>query len=159
MSLLLAAALAAAPTAPLNLNPVWATLTRKPDLRLTSTKLEVGTIAGRHEGGLQFWLKRTITERDGAKVVWTTTLACPAAKPALARMEDISASPDVPGVGAEDGEIILHGMIYTLEAPGRVGSGGGGFRISSNLHTPLARWADSTLAALEPCWSTTAPGN
>jgi hypothetical protein len=72
-------------------------------------------------------------------------------------MEEVSAAPDVPGLGSEIAELVLDGVSYTLEAPGRVGKGYGRFSISSNIGTPLARWADTTLAVLEPCWSAQAP--
>jgi hypothetical protein len=160
MTIVLAVLLAtAAPAKPLSLNPVWGTLTRKPALRLQSVKVEIGTIVGRRgPEGIHFWLKRTLTDRDRVETGWTTTLACPAARPALARMEEVSASPDVPGLGNEELEITLDGVSYTLETPGRIGRGYGRFAISSNVGTPLAGWADATLATLEPCWSASQPG-
>ncbi|WP_344707679.1 hypothetical protein [Sphingomonas swuensis] len=159
MSLLLASLLAVVQADSVSLSPSWATIGRNPALRRSKETVEIGTIAGTRPGGIRYWMRRTYTERGTTSVGWTTTADCPGSRELIGTMEQITAGPDVPGQGRESPWLILDGVGYSLDAPGRIGDGGTRFRITSNVRTPLAAWIDRLLAALQPCWKPEAPGN
>ena len=94
---------------------------------------------------------------------WTDGAACPAAMAQLRKLQGVAMpKPVLPIPGADDaeqGDIYLDGRVYTLDlvSANVNGQAVGAVSFSSNLNTDLARWVEGMLAALQPCWSRSAP--
>lgn len=110
--------------------------------------IERGGVAG------QFALRRSSTDRGGAvSVAFTNTSACPGVLSLLGEMEQLELPrPDLPGFGKELEWVIMDGATYSLTAPALYRGRESRLVVQSNVTTPLARWIDRTLSALEPCW-------
>src|SRR5687767_9869634 len=155
MTVLLAALLAAAPI-PSELGPAWAEFSRAPALRLTRTKVEVGTLGMDEERRqLHFWLRRTVTTGTAQEeeVTWTDTRSCAAARPLLASMRDIPVPQFAPIGSSEGPPIVLDGVGYRL----RTYSDHGMLTAETNVDTPVAAWIERALAELENCWGGRVP--
>jgi hypothetical protein len=155
MSILIAALVAAAPT-PADLGPAWAEFSRAPALRLTRTKVEVGTLGfDRSRNQLDFWLRRAVT--SGAKqqqeVTWADTRTCPSARPLLASMREIPVPKFAPIGSPNASPITLDGISYSL----RTYSDEGVLTAQTNVNTHLASWIESALSKLERCWGSHIP--
>lgn len=70
-------------------------------------------------------------------------------------MRAINTHPEPPP--NDDLYLTMDGVSYVLDAPADLGAHAGRLRLTSNVRTPLAKWADETLATLAPCWSPDAP--
>ncbi len=102
----------------------------------------------------QFVLRRSSTDRSGAvSVAFTNTSDCPGVLPLLGEIEQlVLPHPDLPGFGKELEFVTMDGAGYSLTAPALYGGAMSQLVVQSNVNTPLARWIDRTLKALEPCW-------
>ena len=121
-------------------------------LALARTRQAVCVERSREPG--QWSLRRTATDRSGAEsVTYTDTRACPAALQVLQAVENLELPrPDLPGFGKELEVITLDGAGYSLTTAALYGGDAGEIKVQSNVGTPLARWIDGALNALEPCW-------
>ena len=152
---MIATLLAAAPILS-ELGPSWAEFSRNPALRLTKTRVEVGTLgyddARRH---LDFWLRRTVTSgpEQQEATTWADTRTCPSSRALLASMRDIPVPKFAP-IGSSDGPpMTLDGIGYAL----RTYSDEGTLKAETNVGTPLATWIEGALGSLEGCWSSQTP--
>jgi len=121
-------------------------------LALARTRQAVCLERSREPG--QWTLRRTATDRSGAETVtYTDTRACPAALQELQAVESLELPrPDLRGFGKELQVITLDGAGYSLTTAALYGGDAGEIKVQSNVGTPLARWIDKALKALEPCW-------
>jgi hypothetical protein len=106
---------------------------------------------------LNVWsLRRTVTDRRGASpATYTDTSACPAVLPILQAVESLELPrPNLHGFGDELEVITMDGAEYTLTTSAPYGGNDSDLTVRSNVGTPLARWIDAALTALEPCWRT-----
>lgn len=92
------------------------------------------------------------TEGDGAGLVkWADSRDCPAVTLVVHGMRDMTLPAIQPyGIPGESLSIVMDGTGYFLSAP--TADAMGRIRISSNVHTELARWVDDAFAQLAPCW-------
>jgi hypothetical protein len=125
-----------------------------PARRRGSAVVDVGRIPP-DRGLHHFSFRRTAPNADRPSPTrYANTITCPAARAPLEALEDLALPGiDVPAIGREPTEIILDGADYRIagrvvHADGQPGE----FELSSNVGSPLARWIDSMMAALEPCW-------
>jgi hypothetical protein len=107
------------------------------------------------------WRAQRLTSDSPAPFV-ANDASCPALRQQLGAIERIPLPTiDIPNAGrelpppTEIGSMVLDGdtnRLWTSEA--RFGSRWilAGIEISGNVDTPLARWADTMMAALAPCW-------
>ena len=147
--------LAAGANLPGALGEPWAVFSRAPALRPDATKVEVGTLGyDRARKQLDFWLRRTITGLGGTqRVTWTSTRACPAARPVLASMRNIPVPKFAP-IGSSAGPpLVLDGVGYVLSTY----SDEGKLTAATNVNTPLALWIEAALKRLDSCWSAVVP--
>lgn len=133
--------------------PGIASFSVSPQLRRTTTAVTIG-IYFFEKGTRQprFWLRKT---EPGKPLQWTDTLRCPAAADAIEAMRAIQTHPNPPP--NDDLILTMDGVAYELDAPADFGPRTGRLRMTSNVGTPLAKWADATLTALAPCWSEEPP--
>lgn len=124
--------------------PGWAQFSRSSVLMIGETRVAVGTLAydGPHRK-LEYWLRRT----DANQTRWTDSARCPQIRDILGAMRFIEHEPQAGQIS-----LFLEGTRYTLDTPGR-----GSTHFASGPDTSLAKWVDTALDALEPCWSTTPP--
>lgn len=104
---------------------------------------------------LNVWsLRRTEKARDGSeKATYTNTSACPAILPVLQAVEALELpKPDLLGFGREVEFITMDGAGYMLTSSGLYGGAVSDLTIESNVDTPLAKWIDTALVTLQPCW-------
>lgn len=144
---------------PLDSLTPWAEFSVRPSLaqRITETTVDIGNLwfvaAGERE---EHWLRKTTRFFGGAtRVQWTDTRSCVAARAVLSNMYVL----EMPRP-AEGGtiEVRADGVRYALSTDGRYGSGRlARLSISAPGGTPLADWAERSLAELDPCWSDVPP--
>lgn len=137
----------------------WAELSVRPSLArpVTETILQVGDLPfGMAGEESDQWLRKTTKFFGGAtRVQWTDTRACPAARAVLSSMYALEVPRPAPG-----GTIAVRSdsIRYALSTDARFGSEGmARLSISASGGTPLADWAERSLAQLEPCWSDLPP--
>lgn len=145
--------------APAPARPSFLRLNVDPALGRGHRQLEVGILPP--EGSLlrersrpDYWFRRTSPRDTSLPPAYTTTRDCPAARAALKSLEQLAMpAPDIPGIGHHVGVIVLDGVGYSLEA-GTIHADGqsGQARLTGNVGSPLARWAQAMEAALAPCW-------
>lgn len=138
---------------------VFATFERRGAFELGKTRVRIGTVEGPMDstkGEVNYWFVRERHDRQG-KVLdrsSASTAACPASLKPLRALEALQLPhPDVPGYQRDYDVIVVDGVGYKLEGTSRHADGQpGDYSIESNRGTPLARWADGLLRALENCW-------
>ncbi|MEA3045880.1 MAG: hypothetical protein QOJ53_212 [Sphingomonadales bacterium] len=121
-------------------------------------EVEIGVLQ-RQRSTRHYWFRRA-SARDGfGPPEYATTAECPIAHDRLESLEQIPMPvPDLPGFGRESTQIILDGAQYVLETPALHQDGqSGDLKLTSNVGSPLARWIDALIAALEPCWRPVRP--
>nr|WP_314444053.1 hypothetical protein [uncultured Sphingomonas sp.] len=59
------------------------------------------------------------------------------------------------GFGREVEFVTLDGAGYTLKSTGVYDGANSNLEVESNVNTPLAKWIDTALATLQPCWRAT----
>lgn len=116
-------------------------------------KLVIATNNARH-----YRMDRRVTDRQGAETMASAdSRTCPAVLKQMTKVEDLPVPTFVaPGSKrAQVAQMIMHPTTYTLAMDGYESASNSGARleVSAPSGSPLARWADETLAALEPCWS------
>ena len=157
---LLAALLAAAPSeAPSR--PAWAIVTRAPaNASSGNVRLEFGTLGAARaappaSARLAYFVLRTAGDGASRKVSWADSRTCRALTPILAELREIPTPRiDLPGFpsrpGGTDEAIVLDGITYRLRLFDDL-------QFSGNIGSPLARWTETALKRLEPCWAAKAP--
>ena len=113
--------------------------------------------------------RRLIPVEEGQiEHAYTNSRDCPAALEHIRELPHlVMPAPHVPPLdGEEQLVVVTDGARYVLEGRGSFpfrrsdasphDRTHADYRIESNVGTPLARWVDSMLAALQPCWSATA---
>jgi len=143
---------------PESLTP-WAEFSVRPALarRITETIVHVGDLQFDEAGERRdHWLRKTTRFFGGAtQVQWTDTGSCGAARAVLANMYAL----EMPRP-AEGGviEVRADGVLYALSVDGSYASGRlARLSVGSSGGTPLADWAERSLAELEACWSDLPP--
>lgn len=156
MILALLLALAPVPAAPAdNLGPGWVNFSRRPALRRGDVEVSMGTLDV-HAGHYRYWLRRVAEGAGVTRVDWTDSDSCPAVARVLERMRALP----MPGLTTPDrdsGNIILDGIGYRLKVGGVEAGQSVDVELRSNVETSLARWVESSLKELAPCWSATVP--
>jgi hypothetical protein len=146
---------------------------RTPQKNSHSIAVTVGLFAKRDNAGgwvkakdEDVWFQGVI---DGSEVGapgqyrWTDGAACPAAMTQLRKLRQVAMPKPVLPIPVNDevdeGDLYLDGRVYTLNlASANVnGQAVGAVSFHTNLNTDLARWVEGMLAALQPCWSRSAP--
>ncbi len=125
----------------------------------TTTEITLGTSESLQPGNYLFRRRITSAGGDHVEYAYTNSRDCSAALVPVRRLRRLRMPhPDVPDLsGNEYGIVVTDGARYVLEGHAmHPGNYLGDYRIESNVGTPLARWIDTMLAALEPCWSATA---
>ena len=138
--------------------PVWAVFERTPTMTRETLRLELGTLgaSSRHPYRLAYYARRTVTRAGGpVEVRWADSRSCPAMVDAVGALRDLPMPRiDVPGFpvqpGGVDETIVLDGIIYRFALPDRLA-------FSANVGSPLARWTEGALTALQDCWRSEAP--
>jgi hypothetical protein len=133
----------------------WAEFSARPMLarRVTETIVQVGALPldGAGEGFEHWFRKTTRFFGGGARVQWTDTRSCAAARAVLSNMHALE-MPRLVGGGAI--EVRADGVLYALTADARYRSGRQGqLSVNTPGGTPLADWVERSLAELEACWS------
>ena len=112
--------------------------------------------------GHQFWLAKIIRHKQSGDVVqWASSRSCPALLPSLAALGSLEAlviePPDAPFDPQEHS--VLDGTTFELHAHGHFPSehARGEITLTGNFDTPLGKWVNATLDAIEPCWGDQAP--
>lgn len=137
----------------------WAELSIRPSLaqRITETIVHVGDLPsiGR-EARMEHWLRKTTMYFGGARnVQWTDTRRCAGAHPVLSNMYALEVPRPTEGGVIE---VRADGVVYGLSTDGSYSSGRRArLSISSSGGTPLADWAERSMAELEVCWSDLPP--
>ena len=147
--LLLALAVAAAdPGLPYS----WAEFGRAGALSRITEKVEVATDRDRKTSEFPYILRFARTDGDAHVTVrWADSRDCPIVTTVIHGMSDLKPPAIQPyGIPGESFSVVMDGTGYFLSAPsadlqGRI-------QISSNVHTPLARWVDDAFTRLAPCW-------
>lgn len=139
----------------------WATFSRAMAFEPTFVQVEIGTACGTGHTNCLYWFRRSVISRNSAAkaVDWTDTRRCPAALQVIEEMATVPPPtikpPRIDGK-AEDIIITADGGSYVLESSARYDRTiGPEIKFSSNVGTPLAKWVDRSLSALNPCWSAT----
>lgn len=137
----------------------WAEFSIRPSLArpVTGTTVQIGDLPFAAAGErTEHWLRKTTAFFGGAtRVEWTDTRSCAAARLVLSNMYAL----DMPRP-AQGGviEVRADGILYALSTDGRYENGRlARLSISAPGGTPLADWAERSLAQLESCWSDLAP--
>ena len=138
----------------------WLTFSRAPAFDRRITIVEVGTVSD-NPAERHYWFKRTVRKGRATQVWFADTMRCPAARWVVDEVKDV-APPQItfPGDPSTADEIIVtaDGASYVIEVSARYGKNiGSDIRFTSNVHTPLADWADESLRRLDPCWSKVVP--
>lgn len=139
----------------------WATVRIEPSFAETRTEIAIGTLRYDQQAQqLDYWMRRE--ERkirgDGLAVRWADSRTCAAMRPAISAMRHVRAMQVAPPGFVESSPPPLDGTLYTLEAPGVFpGSRIANLRITTNVGTSLAAWAERLKADIADCWTTKAP--
>lgn len=131
----------------------------RPDSFRNSPTVEIKVVLVIETGNVRHYrLDRLRTERQGsATTASADSRTCSAVLEQLAKVEGLP-MPTFVAPGAEQLRsitIMIHPTSYTLEMGGYESESNTGARIelSAQSGSPLARWTEETLKALEPCWS------
>lgn len=115
--------------------------------------LVIGTDNARY-----YRMDQRVTDKQGAVTMASAdSRTCPAMLAQMAKVEDLPMPTFVtPGSKrVQRAQIIMHPTTYTLAMDGYESASNSSARleVSAPSGSPLALWADETLAALEPCWT------
>ncbi len=151
--MILAALLVAAQAELPALPNAWARFERSGALTRMGETVEIasdGFDAG--SKAIEYKLRLTRTVRGDTETFWANSRSCPAIRPLLIAMRDIEMPRPAPyGIKGEESELVLDGAKYLLHAPSNFSMGD--LTITSNVLSPLSRWVDRALTALDRCWS------
>ncbi|SDD69192.1 hypothetical protein SAMN05444678_11937 [Sphingomonas sp. YR710] len=127
--------------------PGWARFSRSSLLPPGETRITVGTLGyDREHRKLDYWLRRN----DAGQTYWTDSRKCPQARDILSAMRFIEREPQSGAIA-----FFPESIDYTLDTPGSAGQGA--THMASGPDTSLAKWVDTAMVALAPCWSPTPP--
>jgi len=133
----------------------WAQFQRSISLIGVSDSIEIGLDS---PGAKTQAYRLQLTHRTPqvTRIAVTDSLSCPAVRQVVASMRDLEMPHPAPVIPGESIRIwVMDGTQYTLHAPSTYQNGA--MTIDSNGGSPLARWVDGALKALEPCWSPAEP--
>lgn len=132
----------------------WMSFERSPSFK-GSVVIDVGT--KQVDDIIYYEFRRIVQSGRGEEISWTDTKRCPQARQVLVsatRLDTPAVS--VPFLTDDYIAVTADGVGYRLKASAQYeNSGLGEIEFSSNSGTPLARWVDQSLSALESCWTTT----
>ncbi|WHO40104.1 hypothetical protein PMI04_005785 [Sphingobium sp. AP49] len=130
----------------------WAEFGRAGALSHVEEKVEIATDPDRRSSEFPYRLRFSRTDGEGQVVVrWADSRDCPVVTAVIHGMRDLTPPAIQPyGIPGESLSIVMDGTGYFLSAP--TADAMGRIRISSNVHTPLARWVDDAFTRLAPCW-------
>jgi hypothetical protein len=158
LSLLLAGALAGAPTSGPNFDRLmlFATIERSPSFERT-TRLRIGMVPDLRGGrdGVYWFMKDVRTSRDKfSPALVVSSQSCPSAMPIMRQLERLPlGTPDVPGLGQDALPWPKDGTSYSLKGISRqLGAQRGEYSAFTNSGSALAKWTDHLFSALERCW-------
>lgn len=139
----------------------WATLRIEPSFAETRTEIAIGTLRyDRDKKQLDYWMRREVrgSRGGGLTVRWADSRTCAVMRPAISAMRHAGSTHVAPPGFVESSPPPLDGTLYTLEAPG-VYPGGpiATLRITANVGTPLAAWAERLQSDMAGCWTAKAP--
>lgn len=138
----------------------WATLRIEPSFA-EGSEIAIGTLRyDGHAKQLDYWMRREERDRQGGglKIRWADSRSCPSMRAVIDAMRNVGGMQLAPPGGGDDTIVTADGTLYTLEAPGRYEGGyTGTLRISANVRTPLATWAERLQSDLADCWSDKPP--
>lgn len=101
--------------------------------------------------------------RTESAPVWATSFDCASLEALLERLERVPAPRiNIWGIGDDvPPSLVVDGVSYDLWTrwPAWPGATGYSLRMSGNVNTPLAEWANGLYRDLAPCWSIRAPGS
>jgi hypothetical protein len=134
----------------------WGSFSRSP--ALARRREHVDMVVDGQDGGnarpLQYKLRLVTTDPNGRDVLWANSHTCPAVRTVIASLRDLQPSrPMPPGFDTGDLIVMADGTGYALDVPVTDRVSASRITWRSNIGTPLAKWVDDALAALEPCWS------
>lgn len=149
-SIVLAAAVAQTP-----LPRQWAQFSRSGALSRVSETVDIATGEGKGTAQFPYKLRLTRSSPEGKiEIKWAESTTCPTVRSVIASMHDIAMPLPAPyGVPGESTEIIVDGAGYFLTAPSSYIMGK--MTLTSNVGSPLAKWIDTALEQLAPCWTET----
>lgn len=138
----------------------WLSFMREPSFH-QPIAVEIGTLRLKTTGPNEYWFKETVTIGDEKIIWWTDTVRCPAGLSVLRNVRELQMPRvDVPFLDNDEIIVTADGIHYELSGDAAYdGRSAGGFMISSNVGTPLAKWVDESIETLSPCWSKEEPAN
>lgn len=131
----------------------------RPDTVRNQPTIEVDVVLVIEPGNVRHHrLDRLMTERHGsATTASADSRTCPAVLEQMAKVEDLPMPTFVAPGSNKDRRVqmLMHPTTYTLALRGFESGSNSRARVevSAPSGSPLAQWAEETLAALEPCWS------
>jgi hypothetical protein len=151
-------ALAAAPNSTVHELPMGS-LSVKPDTVRNAPTVEVAVVLVIEPGNVRHYrMDRKVIDRQG-KVQHSAadSRTCPDLMSEFAKVEALPMPRFVaPGSKASaTATILMHPTTYKLAMQGYEGGSntGASIELSAQSGSPLAQWAETTLKALEPCWT------
>lgn len=131
----------------------------RPDTGRNRPTIEVEILLVIEPGNIRHYrMGQRATDRQGsATMVSADSRTCPAVLEQMAKVENLP-MPTFVAPGSKRGQgaqMIMHATTYTLAMGGyeSTSNTSAQLEVSAPSGSPLAKWADETLAALEPCWS------
>lgn len=131
----------------------------KPDSARNLPSVEVDVVVVIENGNVRHYrMDRLTTDRQGSVTMASAdSRTCPAVLDQVAKVEAIP-MPTFVAPGSERGQnvpIMIHPTNYTLAMRGYESMSNTGARVelTAQSGSPLARWTEETLEALDPCWS------
>jgi hypothetical protein len=152
-------ALAAAPKSAVHELPVGS-LSVRPDIVRNAPTVEIEVMLVIEPGNVRHYrMDRKLINRQGkVEKSAADSRTCPALLTELAKAEELPMPRFLPPgskTSADFPVLLLHATTYTLTMQGYES----GSKTDANIElraqsgSPLAQWADTMLAALEPCWT------
>lgn len=151
-------ALAAAPESTVYELPVGS-FSVKPDTVRDAPVVEVAVVVVIEPGNVRHYrMDRTVTDRQGKTVQSSAdSRTCPALMRELAKVEALP-MPRFAAPGSKalaTAAIVMHSATYSLAMRGYESGSNttADIALSAQGASPLAQWTETTLTALEPCWT------
>lgn len=139
----------------------WATLRIEPAFAETRTEIAIGTLRYDQQAEqFSYWMRREERGLRGDSLVvrWADSRTCAAMPSAIGAMRHVGTMEVAPPGFVQSSPPPLDGTLYTLEAPGvYLGGRIANLRITTNVGTPLAVWAERLKTDMADCWTTKAP--
>lgn len=144
---------------PKQLGTPWATFSKDVQIAVGDVAVEIGTLFYDPEAKeLSFWAKRTReVGYEEERIDWTSSSDCPVLRDVLKAMEAVPAPAAAVPRRDRRTRAVFDGALYHLQTSALYADYDAGLFFRSNVNTPLARFVDESLEALEPCWSDAIP--